>query len=148
MLDDVVVVMESESFHVDGLVEGPGVCYMFLGQHLSDEARAGTQLLLTLLHNRPPGLQTASQVVLRVRLRRVFFGRLRWESAISPRPNLGRDGGRFAELVVGCGCGGVCFPLLALPLLLEHQRSEVRNHYATKHDNTSPTTTTTTNNIY
>ena len=127
MLDDVVVVVEAESFHVDGLVEGPRVCYMFLGQHLSDEARAGSQLLLTLLRHRPPAaLQTASQVVLGVRLQRVFFGRLRRESALSPRPNVGGDGGRFAELVVGRGRGGVCFPLLALPLLLEDRRSEVR----------------------
>lgn len=48
VLDDVMVVMEAKSFYVNRFVEGPGVCHVFFGQHLSDEACAGTQLFLTL----------------------------------------------------------------------------------------------------
>lgn len=126
MLDDVVVVVEAKSSYVNRLVEGPGVWYVFLGQHFSDEARAETQLILPLLRHRPSRLQTASQVMLRVRLQRFFFGLLRRTTALSARPSLGRDRRWFTELVVGRGCGGVCFPLLALPLLLVRHRSEVR----------------------
>lgn len=46
MLDDVVVVVESERVHVDGLVEGPGVAGVLLGQHLPDQAGAVAHLVL------------------------------------------------------------------------------------------------------
>lgn len=49
VFDDVVVVMETKSFYINRLVEGPGIRCMFFGQHLSYEACTETQLLLPLL---------------------------------------------------------------------------------------------------
>lgn len=76
VLDDLMVVMEAESFCINRLVKRPGVRCVFLGQHLFDEACTGTQLLLAFRRRCPPRLQTTSQVVLRVRLRCVSFGLL------------------------------------------------------------------------
>lgn len=102
-----MVVMEAKSFYIDRLVEGPGIRHMFLGQHLSDEACTETQLLLPLLRNCPSGFQTACQttcqttcqtgyqtgyqMMLRVGLQCVFFGLLRWATALSAWTSLSRD---------------------------------------------------------
>lgn len=48
MLDDVAVVVQPQSLHVHGLVEGPGVGSVFLGEHLLDDPAAVLQLLRDL----------------------------------------------------------------------------------------------------
>lgn len=122
MLDDVIVVVKSQGRDIDRFVEGPGVRSMFPGQHLSHHACTEPHLLLALRRKSPSGFQTASQVMLRIWLQHLSFGLLGSASGLSLRLSLGRDGRRFAELIVGRRSGGVCFSLLALPWLLEIPR--------------------------
>lgn len=118
MLDDVIVVMKSKRRDINRFVEGPGIRGVFPGQHLSHKTCTEPQLLLALLWNCPSRFQTTSQVMLRIWLQRLSFGLLGSTSGLSLRLSLGRDRRRFAELVVSRRSGGVCFSLLALPLLL------------------------------
>lgn len=126
MLDDVVVVVKSQRRDINRFVEGPGIRGMFPGQHLSHKARTEPQLLLALGWNRPSRFQTTSQVMLRIGLQRLSFGLLGKTRGLPLRLSLGRDGRRFAELVVSRRSGGVRFSLLALPMLSQGQRSNVR----------------------
>lgn len=117
MFDDVVVVMKSQRRDINRFVEGPGVRGMFPGEHLSHKTCTEPQLLLALRWKCPSRFQTTSQVMLRIWLQRLSFGLLGNTAGLSLRLSLGRDGRRFAELVVSRRSGGVCFSLLALSML-------------------------------
>ena len=45
VLDDVTVVVQAQSLHVHGLVEGPGVSRVLLGEHLLKDATTALELL-------------------------------------------------------------------------------------------------------
>lgn len=113
--------MKSQGSDINRFVEGPGVRGVFPGQHLSHETCTEPQLLLALRWKSPSGFQTASQEMLGIWLQRLSFGLLGSASGLPLRLSLSRDRRRFAELIVGRRSGGVCFPLLAFPLLLEIQ---------------------------
>lgn len=119
VLDDIMVVVKAKSSDIDRLVERPGIRCMFLRQHFSDKACTEAQMVLAFLWDHPSSFQSASKMMLRVRLQCVFFGLLRWATGLSPWPSLSGDRGWFTELVICCGGGGVRFSLLALSLLFE-----------------------------
>lgn len=117
MFDDVVVVVQAQRSHVHGLVEGPRVVGVLLGEHVLDEAGAVAHLLLLLGAVRAGHGQHA-EVVLRVG--RLLLGQLGGPHTRVPRQRLARLGlgGRgLAELVVRRRRRRIGFPLLAFPLL-------------------------------
>lgn len=116
-----MVVMKAESFDIDGFVERPGICSVFLWQHLSDQPWTEAQMWDCCF-----SFQTASEMMLRVGLWCFSLGLLERPNALPPWPSVSRDRRRRTKLVIRSGGGSVCFSLLALSRLFEGRRSDVK----------------------
>lgn len=140
MFDDVMVVVQLQRLSINGFVEGPGVCSVFLGQHLLQDGVAVLHLLTQLTPLPPPGsLPSTSSLSPRHLLHRLPAG-FRGAGSRFPAGRcelcwfgiLSRRGVGTASGDGRCGGGGgVGFPLHAF-LLLGTQTSMRTDRQRTK----------------